>query len=368
MSERPVVRVGALFGASAVAAAISLPLLRVCLAGPYGALPEEVQILMATRITEAIPATVYMFRMDPVFFSLVGPALGALIISAFYGKLNMKTDSGEYTLSYLDADEYPDIPSFPGSDTEKEDINEITISGNELRYAFERAAFAMSKEEMRPAMMGMLFEFTDDGLRYVATDGHRLVNLLKENVKLDKPAQYIVPERAVTVCLKLFDEKDVKLYLSKTHISFMLNDIELITRLIGQKYPDYSSVIPLENEFKMKVKTKELHSIIKRMMLFSTSNTRRVKFSIGENKLEISAEDLDLGTSGKEVLKVEYTGDPIDIGFNSQYVNDVLTHSGAEEEVIFKLHSPTKAVVIEPKEQKEKQQLMMLLMPVRLNN
>ena len=284
------------------------------------------------------------------------------------GKLNMKTDSGEYTLSYLDADEYPDIPSFPGSDTEKADINEITISGNELRYAFERAAFAMSKEEMRPAMMGMLFEFTDDGLRYVATDGHRLVNLLKENVKLDKPAQYIVPERAVTVCLKLFDEKDVKLYLSKTHISFMLNDIELITRLIGQKYPDYSSVIPLENEFKMKVKTKELHSIIKRMMLFSTSNTRRVKFSIGENKLEISAEDLDLGTSGKEVLKVEYTGDPIDIGFNSQYVNDVLTHSGAEEEVIFKLHSPTKAVVIEPKEQKEKQQLMMLLMPVRLNN
>jgi DNA polymerase-3 subunit beta len=148
----------------------------------------------------------------------------------------------------------------------------------------------------------------------------------------------------------------------------MLNDIELITRLIGQKYPDYSSVIPLENEFKMKVKTKELHSIIKRMMLFSTSNTRRVKFSIGENKLEISAEDLDLGTSGKEVLKVEYTGDPIDIGFNSQYVNDVLTHSGAEEELIFKLHSPTKAVVIEPKEQKEKQQLMMLLMPVRLNN
>lgn len=284
------------------------------------------------------------------------------------GKLNLKTDNGEYTLSYLDADEYPDIPSFPGNGAEKEDINELTINGNDLRYAFERAGFAMSKEEMRPAMMGMLFEFSEDGLRFVATDGHRLVNLLKKKIKLDAPAQYIVPERAVSVSLKLFDEKDVKLYLSKTHISFMLNDIELITRLIGQKYPDYSSVIPLENEFNMKVKTKELHSVIKRMMLFSTSSTRRVKFSVSDNKLEISAEDLDLGTSGKEVLKVEYSGDAIDIGFNSQYVNDVLTHSGSEEELIFKFHSPTKAVIIEPSVKKENQDLMMLLMPVRLNN
>jgi DNA polymerase-3 subunit beta len=284
------------------------------------------------------------------------------------GKINLTTDNGKYTLSYLDSDEYPEIPSLPGEKADSGDLNQVSINGTELRYAFEKSAFAMSKEEMRPAMMGTLFEFGDEGLRFVATDGHRLVNLLKKNIDTNINEKYVVPERAISVLMKILDEKDVKIYLSKTHVSFKLSDIELITRLIAQKYPDYSSVIPMENEFKMKLKTKELHDAIKRMMLFSTSNTRRVKFSIKENSLEISAEDPDLGASGEEKVSCEYPGEAIDIGFNSAYVNDILTHLVSEENIIFKLHSPTKAVIIEPSEKKENQDLLMLLMPVRLNN
>lgn len=282
------------------------------------------------------------------------------------GKINLKTDNGRYTLSYIDPNEYPEIPSFPAD--AGEDVSQITINGDELRYAFEKTSFAMSKEEMRPAMMGTLFDFDENGLRVVATDGHRLSNLLKKSLKYDKTEQYIIPERAVSVLLKVLDSKDVKIYMSKTHMSFSLNDIELITRLIGQKYPDYQSVIPLENEFELKLKTKELHNAIKRMMLFSTSNTRRVKFSISNNSLEISAEDLDLGASGNESIECEYSGDAIDIGFNSAYVNDILSHLDEEEEIVFKLHSPTKAVIVFPVKKKENEELMMLLMPVRLNN
>ncbi len=282
------------------------------------------------------------------------------------GKINLKTDNGRYTLSYMDQEEYPEIPSFPAEGGEE--VTQITINGEELRYAFEKTAFAMSKEEMRPAMMGTLLDFEEDGLRFVATDGHRLSNLLKKSISSDKLDQYIVPERAVTVLLKVLDQKDVKVYLSKTHMSFSLNDIELITRLIGQKYPDYQSVIPLENEFKLKIATKDIHNAIKRMMLFSTSNTRRVKFSVSKNNLEISAEDLDLGASGDENIECEYDGDAIEIGFNSAYVNDILNHLGDEEKIIFKLHSPTKAVIVEPEKKKENEELMMLLMPVRLNN
>jgi DNA polymerase-3 subunit beta len=284
------------------------------------------------------------------------------------GKANLNTDHGKYNLSYLDTEEYPDIPDFPGEDLGKEDLNEISINGSDLRFAFEKSSFAVSKEEMRPAMMGTLFEFTEDGLRFVATDGHRLVNLLNKNIKLDVEAQYILPERAASVLLKILDEKDVKIYLSKTHMSFKLNEYELISRLIKQKYPDYSSVIPLENEFSMEVNTKEIHEAIKRMMLFSTSNTRRVKFSITQDNLEISAEDLDLGASGTENINCKYTGDPLEIGFNSAYVNDVLSHLHFEEKIIFKLHSATKAVIILPTKEKENYELMMLLMPVRLNN
>jgi DNA polymerase-3 subunit beta len=281
-------------------------------------------------------------------------------------KINLITDTGKYTISYLDADEFPEIPSVD-ADKNAKDINQVSINGLELRYAFDKSAFAMSKEEMRPAMMGTLFEFTDDGLRFVATDGHRLVNLLNKNVKAAFNQQYVVPERAVSVLAKVLDEKDVKISLTKSYVSFKLNDMELITRLIAQKYPDYASVIPLENEFMMKVNTKDIHESIKRMMLFSTSSTRRVKFSIKNDSLEISAEDLDIGASGEERVVCEYKGDEIEIGFNSAYVNDVLSHISGEEEIIFKLHSATKAVVIEPVQKKDNQDLMMLLMPVRLN-
>ncbi|MEW6701963.1 MAG: DNA polymerase III subunit beta [Bacteroidota bacterium] len=281
-------------------------------------------------------------------------------------KINIITDTGKYTISYLDADEYPDIPSVT-TDKDIKEINEILINGTELRQAFEKSAFAMSKEEMRPAMMGTLLEFTEEGLRFVATDGHRLVNLLKRNIKAAFNQQYVIPERAVSVLSKILDEKDVKIHLTKSFVSFKLNDIELTTRLIAQKYPDYTSVIPLENEFLLKVKTEEIHDSIKRMMLFSTSNTRRVKFSISKEEIEISAEDIDTGSAGEEKVTCEYKGDDLEIGFNSAYVNDVLSHLSTEEEIIFKLHSPTKAVIIEPVQKKENQDLMMLLMPVRLN-
>jgi len=283
-------------------------------------------------------------------------------------KINIITDSGEYSISYLNGEEYPEIPTFP---KEEDDIKEILINGYDLKNAFDITSFAMSKEEMRPAMMGTLLEFEEDGLRFVATDGHRLANLLKKTIKpeIKIEEKYVIPEKAISVLQKILDEKDVKLYISNTHISFKLNDIELITRLIGQKYPEYRSVIPLENEFELKLKTKELLSAIKRMILFSTaSSTRRVKFSISENSLEISAEDVDMGNFGKEKIACTYDGTPIEIGFNSQYVNDVLSHLVAEEEIIFKLHSANKAVIIVPSVKSDKQNLMMLIMPVRLNN
>lgn len=281
-------------------------------------------------------------------------------------KLTLKTSTGEYSFSYIDAKEFPEIPSFPQQEN-AEDINEFTISGNDLKNAFDLTAFAMSKEEMRPAMTGTLISFNEEGIRFVATDGHRLVNLLKTGHQTNINEQYIVPERAITVLLKILDDKEVKVFVNKTHISFVLSDIELISRLIGQKYPDYQSVIPIENEFALKINTKDLLSSIKRMMIFSPTNSRRVKFSISANMVEISAEDVDSGSAGKESILCEYSGDPIDIGFNSSYVSDVLSHLNYEE-VYFKLHSSTKAVIINPDKNKENENLMMLLMPVRLNN
>jgi DNA polymerase-3 subunit beta len=224
----------------------------------------------------------------------------------------------------------------------------------------------MSKEDMRPAMTGTLFEFTTEGLKFVATDGHRLVKYINKSVKTGTDEQYIVPERAITVLSKLLGESDVKLFLSKTNISFVNGDLEFITRLIGEKYPAYSSVIPLENENILKIDRLELNDAIKRMMIFSSSSSKQVKFSIAKNNLEVSAEDIDLGSNAVENIKCDYDGDQMDIGFNTQYVSDILNHV-SDDTVKFKLHSPTKACIIEPVHVPEEEELMLLLMPVRLN-
>lgn len=276
------------------------------------------------------------------------------------GKIKITTDKGAYSLSYSPAEDFPEIAS-----VSKE--KEVIINGNDLKKALEQTSFAMSKEDMRPAMTGTLVEFAKEGLRFVATDGHRLVKFINKSFSSEAQEQYIIPERAISVLLKQLGDTDVKIYLSKTYASFIISDLEFISRLIGEKYPSYSSVIPLENENFLTVNRSELLSAIKRMMLFSTSNSKQVKFSIGENTLEVSAEDVDHGSDAKENIQCEYKGDPMDIGFNTTYVNDILSHLVGDQ-VVFKLHSPTKASIIEPVKSEENEDIMMLLMPVRLNN
>jgi len=275
-------------------------------------------------------------------------------------KLRLSTDNGVYNISFSSPEDFPTIPSVPKEKS-------IKISGNNLKKAIDQTSFAMSKEDMRPAMTGTLLEFSDEGLRFVATDGHRLVKYINKELQTKEEEQYIIPERAISVLSKLLDEKEVKIYFSKTNISFHIGELEFISRLIGEKYPAYNSVIPLGNENEMKIKTAEILSTIKRMNLFSTSSSKQVKFSIDSNKLEVAAEDIDHGSNAKENIECTYSGDPMVIGFNTNYVHDILSHID-NEEIIFKLHSPTKACIIEPVKTNENEELMLLLMPVRLNN
>ena len=275
-------------------------------------------------------------------------------------KLKLKTENGVYNISFSPSEDFPESPTVSKS-------KEVSLSGKDLKKAIDQTSFAMSKEDMRPAMTGTLLEFTSEGLKFVTTDGHRLVRLVYKNVKSGSEDQYIIPERAISVLSKLLGETDVKIFLGKSHITFIIGDVEFSTRLIGEKYPAYSSVIPLENENSLKIKRSELLSTIKRMMLFSSSSSKQVKFSISKNNMVVSAEDIDLGSNAVETIACEYSGEQMDIGFNTQYVNDILTHVD-DEEVIFKLHSPTKACIIEPGKTQDGEDLMLLLMPVRLNN
>ena len=275
-------------------------------------------------------------------------------------KLKLSTEAGVYNIGFSPSEDFPEIP-----DVSKE--KEIVMNGKDLKKAIDQTSFAMSKEDMRPAMTGTLLEFSSDGLRFVATDGHRLVKFINKNIKSETEEQYIIPERAISVLSKLLDDTDVKIYLSKSHVSFQIGNLEFISRLIGEKYPAYNSVIPLENENKLFINRSNLNSTIRRMMLFSSSSSKQVKLSISNNKLEVSAEDIDHGSDAIENIDCKYDGDTMDIGFNTAYVNDILSHVN-QDKIIFKLHSPTKACIIKPESETENEELMLLLMPVRLNN
>jgi len=275
-------------------------------------------------------------------------------------KIKLSTENGVYNIGFSAPEDFPAIPKVSQD-------KEITISGKNLKKAIDQTSFAMSREDMRPAMTGTLLEFSEEGLRFVATDGHRLVKYINKEFTSQKEEQFIIPERAISVLTKLLEEVDVKILLSKTNVSFQIGDLEFISRLIGEKYPAYNSVIPLENENELNIKTADILSTIKRMNLFSTSSSKQVKFSINKDELEVTAEDLDHGSNAKEKIECKYNGEPMSIGFNTNYVHDILSHI-ENTEIIFKLHSPTKACIIEPAKTNEKEDLMLLLMPVRLNN
>ncbi len=286
-------------------------------------------------------------------------------------RLKITWEKGEFILSYLPEGDFPKIPAFPADGSEGE-IFSFSMSGTELRTAIEKTSFAVSKESFRPAMTGILFEFSEEGLRLVSTDGHRLINILYKNKAVEQPNSYVIPGDVMAILQKVLDEKEVKMYFSRSHASFVLNDLELITRLIDERYPDYKSVIPLENEYTLNVERGILHNAIKRIMSISTEKIKRAKLKLGgDDYIEVSVEDTDMGDYAIEKVPATYIGEEMEIGFNAVYLLDVLSHIKCDEaesdRIIMKLHSPNKAVVIVPDGEKENQELTMLLMPVRLN-
>jgi DNA polymerase-3 subunit beta len=275
-------------------------------------------------------------------------------------QLKLSFDRGNYNLSYIETIEYPEIP-------EVSDDNGITILSEDLKRALDKTAFAISDEDVRPAMAGILLEFAEDGLRFVATDSHKLVKYNNKIYETELREQYIIPRKAVHILSKFLTDGDVKINLTKTHASFKMTDFEFITRLIGEKYPNYNSVIPLENENILILNRAELNSTIKRMLVFASEDNKQVRISIDTNEVKISTESIETSSSATESLDCEYKGTPMIIGFNVFYLNELITHVDSEK-LVFKLHSPLKACLVEPSEFSENEEIVMLLMPMRLNN
>lgn len=275
-------------------------------------------------------------------------------------KVSIVTETGEYRLMGESSEEFPGIPQFKGSE-------QITLGSEVLRRMIGKTLFAVSTDELRPAMMGVLFQMKKDELCAVSTDGHRLVKLSQRKSPLKKGEKDIViPGKALGIIAKLSDDSDYIISLNDSHVMFQFGNTTLISRLIEEKYPNYESVIPQDNDKKLLVSRNDMLASARRVSLYSSLTTHQIRLSLKKNELKLSAEDIDFGGEAREVIKCQYDHEPVEIGFNAGYVIDVLSHIDTDE-AMFLFSSATRAALVKPGTQREQEELTMLVMPVRLN-
>ncbi|MEX2602096.1 MAG: DNA polymerase III subunit beta [Balneolaceae bacterium] len=274
--------------------------------------------------------------------------------------IEFKTDKGSYKLVGEEADEFPDVPDM----TEGVSIDTETAL---IQKAIQKTLFAVSNDDLRPAMMGVFFDIGEEESKFVATDGHRLVKYRNRALTSDKNLSFIVPDKALNLVLKALDGAECELTVSSGHVRFMSGNTVVITRLINEQYPNYESVIPHENDKVLLISKDQMLATVRRVSIFSSTTTRQIRLELNPDKMTIRAEDLDMSSEAKETISCEYDDDAMEIGFNARYLADVLGNVDGDE-VKFEFSTPNRAGIVKPAEESEQEQMLMLVMPVMLNS
>ncbi|HET6566367.1 MAG TPA: DNA polymerase III subunit beta [Rhodothermales bacterium] len=271
----------------------------------------------------------------------------------------LTTDQGRYKMVGFDGADYPALPDLSGTPA-------IQTDAGLLRRAIQKTSFAVSKDALRPAMMGIYFQIGPEQGRAVATDGHRLVKLQVDDLTSDEALNFIVPEKALGLTGRIAAEGDCSITVDGGYVGFDFGDSKVLARIIDETYPNYEAVIPLDNERRMTVSRDAMLAAVRRVGLYSSSMTNQIRLSLQPNQVEISAEDIERSSEAKETVQCEYDSEPMVIGFNAVYLNEVLGNVDAED-VVFEFSSPNRAGVVTPAEQEEGERILMLIMPVMLN-
>lgn len=274
--------------------------------------------------------------------------------------VNFRTDKGNYKLVGDDADEFPEVPSLEGG-------TEIKTSSELLHKAIHKTLFAVSTDDLRPAMMGVYFQIGTTESKFVATDGHRLVKYTNREITADKDVNFIIPDKALNLIQKTISTGSCDLTVSSDHARFKSGNTIVITRLINEQYPNYESVIPRDNDKFLTISKDQMLSTVRRVAIFSSSTTRQIRLQLEKDKLTIRAEDLDMSSEAKETIECDFASEGLEIGFNAKYLGDVLSNID-DSEVSFEFSTPNRAGIVRPSEKDDSEDIFMLVMPVMLNS
>ena len=271
--------------------------------------------------------------------------------------------NGTFNMTALSAEDFPLTPAMENG------VTTITLESLVFAENLSRSLFATAQDEIRPVMGGVYFDLTSDYLAIVATDGHKLVRNRILSVSADEPASFILPQKPAQLLKGVLSKNDgdvvVKFNQRSAEIRFA--DGMLSCRLIEGRYPNYNSVIPTNNTNCLTIDRKSLMGALKRVQPFASESSQLVRFHIERGTLRLAAEDIDFATSAKESISCDYAGATMDIGFKGTAIYEILNNLSSDE-VIIQLADPSRAGVVIPAVQPENQEVLMLIMPMLLND
>lgn len=271
--------------------------------------------------------------------------------------------NGMYSFTAQNADEYPQIQEL------HENVTTLTVEASVLYNNISRSIFATANEELRPVMNGIYFDLTADALAIVASDGHKLVRNKNYSIKTDVPAAFILPKKPATLLKNILakDEGTAEIRFDERNAEITFSDGSLSCRLIEGRYPNYNSVIPQNNPNKLTIDRKVLLGALRRVLPFASESSQLVRLQIGGSKLTVSSEDIDFYTSAKEEITCDYDGNAMSIGFKGPSLTDILNNLTSND-VTLELADPSRPCLIIPSEMPENEDILMLIMPMLLND
>lgn len=278
-------------------------------------------------------------------------------------EVTVKYQNGEYKMVGQNADEYP-TPAVL-----QEGAVSLEISAQILSEGLARTIFATADDELRPVMNGIFFDINENGTTFVASDGHKLVCNRNETVQASGKSSFILPKKPASLFRSLIgkDAENITVAFDSRTAHFSLPEFRMVCRLIDGRYPNYGSVIPQNNPHRLIIDRQTLVTALRRVSVFSPASSGLIKLRIEKDKVDISAQDIDFSTSAKESLACQYDGVPMSIGFKAAFLIDILNNMPGQD-ITIQLADPSRAGVIVPNEQTEGKSLLMLLMPMVLND
>ena len=276
--------------------------------------------------------------------------------------LNITSANGTYSFVGANGLEYPEMPVEDGENT-------FSMPAIVLLDAINKTIFCTADDELRPVMNGIYFDLNEEKIAMVATDAHRLVRYINEGVKGSQAVSFILPKKPAQLLKQVLQKEaeEVKVTFGQKNAKFEFGTTVIVCRQIEGRFPNYNAVIPQNNTNKVLVDRQTIVNACKRVAVFANTGTSLLKLALSENQIKISAQDIDFSTSAEETISCDYTGMPMAIGFKAPFLIEILANV-ASQEVVLQLADPARAGLILPAENEEGQDLLILLMPMLLND